>query len=203
MDVAREVLFEYLKNVFNLRRGNNKPFRGYLFTCILSKYLVKCIPESYRIVLGPLWIKGLEWIEWDMAIVRRCARPHYNRWYNPNDVIVLFECKVNGVYGSRDKLNTLLNKIKDNFKQAHEICRSLRGCLYVSLMEVKPKGEDSINYYEKTKNVIKNSIIFFNSRSIRSLSNKYRNNPNRVVEEAESLDSWDKLIKKIDEILVT
>lgn len=208
-DKSREILFEYLRVVLGLGtppvRRSNKGFKGYIFTDILSRHLKDTISDRYSLVVGPLWIKGLEWIEWDLAITEENAMLDYARWYNPDKIVVLFECKVSGIYGKREELCKLCEKLKDRFKSAHKVCKNLMECYYVSLVEAKPiDGEDGINYYKVAKEEIKDSFIssfmFFNSRSVEKLCRQYlrvyrdemdiSEIAKKVACEAEKLDEW-------------
>ena len=142
---------------------SNKGFRGHVFCKILADHISKYV-RKYDIVLGPLWIKGIEWIEWDLALVRKGAKQINGlNWYSPEDIIALFECKVHGIYGSEGEIQEVLGRIKGNFDEAKRICKNLKRCFYVSLKEARPIRR-GIDYYEETKKVIKDSYIFFNSR---------------------------------------
>jgi len=93
MEVAREILYRYLKIYLQLRRPrgkSDKAFREYIFTKILSEHLANYMEKSYKLVLGPLWIRGLEWIKWDLAIIKEGG---YDKWIDPRSIIILFECK--------------------------------------------------------------------------------------------------------------
>jgi len=194
MNEAREILREYLTVVKSLKkppeRRSNKRFRGHVFASILCKHLSKYVP-NYDVVLGPIWIKGLEWIEWDCAIVKR-APVMYNL-YDPDKVLVLFECKVRGIYGGRDKLPTILENMRDRFRKAEKL--GIR-CFYASLMEVKPREKKSIDYYEETKRRLEGrAFILFNSRSIKTEDSRDVEELVRNSEEFEG--EWETLISEI------
>lgn len=200
IDEPRKILLEYLNIEFSLKkppkRKSNKSFKGYIFVKILSKFLRKHTPKSYTLVLGPLWIKGLEWIEWDLAIIKKDANPEYDVLYNPEDIIALFECKVSGIYGGKNELKKIINRIKNNFEKAKKICNNLKKCFYISLMEVKPK-KTGINYYRETKKNIENSFILFNSRSIEYLSKSCRNPLEIAIKAEEFKNEWKNLIESL------
>ena len=122
MSEAREILREYLTVVKSLKklfeRRSNKRFRGHVFASIVCKYLSKYVPHC-DVVLGPLWVKGLEWIEWDCAIVKRALVMY--KLYDPDKVVALFECKVRGIYGRRDKLPTILENIRGRFRETEKL----------------------------------------------------------------------------------
>jgi hypothetical protein len=47
------------------RRSSNR-FRGHVFASIVMESIGKNVSrDKYQPVIGPIWIKGLEWIEWD------------------------------------------------------------------------------------------------------------------------------------------
>jgi len=198
----RKILYEYLNIELNLKEPpegrSNKPFKGYIFSKILSDYLKKYLSKDYKIVIGPLWIKDLEWIEWDCAVVKKDAKVEYNR-YDPDDVIALFECKVRGVYGGYSDLPKTFKRINNIFEEAKSVCSSLRKCIYVSLMEAKPK-KDGINYYEETKKNIENSFILFNSRSVEKLKEMF-SDPREIASKAEEFKGeWNKLVEIIRQL---
>jgi len=66
---ASDLLFEYLSIVLSIQpleeSRSCKGFKGYMFVKIFSKFLEENLSNRYRVVLGPLWIRRLEWIEWD------------------------------------------------------------------------------------------------------------------------------------------
>ena len=209
MKVAREILYKYLKIHLQLQRPrgkSDKAFRGYIFTKIFSEYLAKYVEKPYKLVLGPLWIRGLEWIEWDLAIIKE---GEYDKWIDPRNIAVLFECKVHGVYGKIDKLVKLYERIEENFKRAGDKCPELRKTYYVSLAEAKPlrPSRKSIDYYKLAKENISNSVILFNSRSIQRLYNNYTKGlkkveiiakadeiARKIALNAQPLDSWGALL---------
>lgn len=195
MEVAREILYRYLKIYLQLQRPrgkSDKAFRGYIFTKVLSEYLARYVEKPYKLILGPLWIKGLEWIEWDLAVVKEGG---YGKWIDPENIAILFECKVHGVYGKRDELEKLYRKIEEKFRSARGICPYLRKTYYISLMEAEPlrSSRRGIDYYKQTKENISNSFILFNSRSIHKLYNNYT----KGLEKAEIIAKADETARKI------
>lgn len=198
MSEAREILREYLTVVKSLKkppeRRSNKRFRGHTFASILCKHLSKYVP-NYDVVLGPLWVKGLEWIEWDCAIVKRA--PVMYKLYDPDKVVALFECKVRGIYGRRDRLPTILENMRGRFKEAEKL--GIR-CFYVSLMEAKAKKASGINYYKETKRWLEGrAFILFNSHSIRSEDSK---DVEELVRDSEEFEGeWETLISEVLRLL--
>lgn len=194
MSEAREVLREYLTVVKSLKkppeRKSNKRFRGHVFASIVCKHLSKYVP-NYDVVLGPSWVKGLEWIEWDCAIVKRT--PVMYKLYDPDKVVALFECKVRGIYGGRDKLPTILENIRGRFKEAEKL--GIR-CFYVSLMEAKPRKEKSIDYYKETKRRLEGrAFILFNSHSIKAEDSR---DVEEIVRDSEEFEGeWETLISEV------
>lgn len=139
-----------------------------MFATVALKHIRKYIPQKYETVLGPLWIRGLEWIEWDGAIIRRCAEQIFEKYYNPDDVIALFELKSGGIYGGSETIQNVISGIKGNFQEAKKVCPNLKRCFYITLHERKPKRKGSINFYGETKKLEPEIIVcvLFDSASI-------------------------------------
>lgn len=79
------------------------------------------------------------------------------------------------------------------------MCKNLKECVYVSLMEAKPKRK-GINYYQETKKNIEKAFILFNSRSVDTLKTKLKN-PKETALKAEKYEKeWEKLVKIISNI---
>jgi len=138
----------------------------------LGKYNTK-----YALVVGPLWVQGLEFIEWDAAFVDKQRKPIFEGYYPPEDIIALFELKASGIFGLKKKskgepkqktVGQVVSTIKNNFMQAKSTCKNMRECFYISLKERTPKRKGSINYYSKTKKLEPNVVtcIMFESSSI-------------------------------------
>jgi len=45
------------------RGRSNNTFKGWLFSQLLAKELKQYVPSGMKLAIGPLWIRGLEWIE--------------------------------------------------------------------------------------------------------------------------------------------
>jgi hypothetical protein len=183
-------------------KRSNRAFLGHIFATIALKHLAKHVSPQYEALLGPLWIKGLEWVEWDGAVVRKGSRELFEKYYHPDDVIALFEFKSSGIYGrkhpQKDKGKTVEEVVEDirkNFDYARKLCPNLNGCFYISLHERvprherKPDGEFPINYYEETKKLGPDitTCVLFDSYSIE------KNKP-------KSLDDWDTLVKELEKL---
>ena len=82
---------------------SNSRFVGHVFAQIAMDHLVKHLPaDRYRLFLGPLWLRNLEWVEWDGAIIKREAKEIFQNYYEPTDIIALFEFKIAGDIWTQD-----------------------------------------------------------------------------------------------------
>lgn len=95
-----QILSEYRSIPVTYSRRNSR-FHGHAFASIAMAHIKKQIPlNRYTPVLGPIWIAGLETIEWDGAILRndliKYSLPNY---FAPCGVVAVFEFKSAGVYG--------------------------------------------------------------------------------------------------------
>lgn len=148
-------------------------------------------------MLGPLWIQQLEWIQWDAAIIKRNAQKIPEKYYHPNEIIVLFEFKARGIYGRKEKKDKqktvaeVIEGIKQNFRSAQALCPNLKRCFYVSLHERKPKRQGSIDYFGETKKLEPEIVtcILFDAYSIerRQQPVQYPNEWNRLINELQQL----------------
>jgi len=117
--------------------------------------------------------------------------------YDPDKVVALFECKVRGIYGRRDRLPTILENMRGRFREAEKL--GIR-CFYVSLMEAKAKKASGINYYKETKRWLEGrAFILFNSHSIRSEDSK---DVEELVRDSEEFEGeWETLISEVLRLL--
>lgn len=135
------------------KRKSNSAFKGHLFAKLLFHNIKEYISRQYALVEGPLWIHGIEWIEWDGAVIKNINNNSFSR-YNPNDIVTLFEIKARGIYGGEKDARKALERIRDNFDLAKGHCPNLKQCIYVTLQERTPKRENSIDYFESTKKIL-------------------------------------------------
>ena len=139
----------------------------------------------------------MEWIEWDLAIVDIKSSNVFSKWLEPDDVYILFECKVSGIYGDRETLCRVLGKLRDNFSLARNKCNNLKKCIYVSLMEVKGirKG---IDYQLITRDFLGDDsvVIFFDSRSIDRLISRHMD-PIEISYKARLKNTWSDIVSLI------
>lgn len=157
------------------KKKSNRDFVGHVFATIALKHMATHISSQYNVVSGPLWIQGLEWIEWDGAVIRSGSKEIFENYHNPQNVVALFELKSGGIYGRKSPqkgkgrtLQEVIDGIRRNFCEAGKICPNLKRCFYVSLHERKPKRKDSINYYGETKKLEPKIVtcILFESSSL-------------------------------------
>lgn len=151
-----------LSRFLPIRKGLGKPpkgksnynFVGHLFAALLFGELSGYIPNQYALIQGPLWIHGLEWVEWDGAVATSMLPNNSLALYEPQDIIALFEIKARGVYGGEEVCKKSLENIRDNFRSAREVCPNLRHCIYLTLQERTPKRKGSVPYYQLTKDIL-------------------------------------------------
>jgi hypothetical protein len=184
---------------------SNSRFLGHMFAKIAMDNIQGHLSmDEYTLKLGPLWIRNLEWVEWDGAIIKKSSKEIYNNYYEPSDIVSLFEFKISGIYGLKSRkegqkgktVQEVVSCIKENFSGAQELGAAKDSCFYVSLHERKVKPETSlkenppIDYYAEAKKIEPEAAtcILFNSTSFD------KQNP---VE----LDDWSAFLKKIQSSL--
>jgi len=164
--------FRALQNTLSMppKKKKNYFFVGHLFADIAFDYIAKHLSSKpYKVVLGPLWIKELERIQWDGALVRKEACQILERYYKPEDVIALFEFKTSGIYGGRARVREVVKGIRDNFAAAQKICPNIKSCFYVALHERTPKRSGSVHYFNKVKELREQTVttcMLFSSESL-------------------------------------
>ena len=193
-----EILNEFL-SIYNRltkppRRKSNKGFIGNLFSEIIANKMERYLSPEHKIVHGPLWIGGFEWIEWDGAIIKKAAEEIFPKFFHSEDIIALFELKTRGIYGRKHPgkgktVQEVIDNIKKNFCLAKERCTTLKRCFYVSLQERTPKRKDSIKYYKETKKLEPEVVtcILFHSPIKKAPRIPYPNEWNRLVTELKRL----------------
>jgi hypothetical protein len=112
------------------------------------------IPKEYKITKPNAFITGYP-IEYDLLIVNMDSEPEsYTHSFNPKDVHLGMELKMNGIYGSRKDLEKNNQKVKNTFdiiKKEH----SHINFVYLTFSEViNPKRAGSIDYLKINKDVI-------------------------------------------------
>jgi len=193
-----QILSEFRKFHVVPHRSNNR-FRGHVFASIAMEHIKKHVPlEKYATVLGPVWIKSLERVEWDGIIIKKDSKEVFPHYYNSSDIIAIFEFKVGGIYGvkkpqkGKKTVRQVIEEIKANFDDARNSCKNLLGCFYISLHERKPdeSKRKPINYYAETKAILTDTTtcILFNSKSFEK--------------EPKVIDCWNDIIgRKLDALL--
>ena len=93
-------------------------------------------------------------VEYDLLIIMKGAKPEkYTRSFDPKDVHLGMELKMNGIYGSRKDLKKNIQKVKNNFdlvKDEH----NHTDFVYLTFSEVtNPKRKGSIDYLEINRDV--------------------------------------------------
>ena len=203
---AQRILEEYnqLRFAPPPKRKSNNRLNGHKFAYIAMNHIKPILTDKYATVVGPLWIKGQEWVEWDGAIVEKDMKEIIPRYFNPDSVFALFEFKAGGIYGRKKyakgkgkTLKKVIADIKNNFRKAQKCCnKNLCGSYYIALHDRQPKIPKSkrkrpIDYYKWTKTLEPEvtTCVLFNSTSL--------NKKSPIL-----LDSWDIIIDDLKKKLM-
>jgi len=192
---TQQTIFEIIQNKTDeLDKKDNtvswKKFIGDYFVRVIIEFLSKEIPKSYQVTEPNSYITGFP-VEYDLLIVMKGSKPEkYTRSFDPKDVRLGMELKMNGIYGSRKDLEKNNQKVKNTFdivKKEH----SHINFVYLTFSEVtNPKRAGSIDYLEKNKDVIgKDYGVFCLSDS------------RRQTITAELENDWDKYVEEINRSL--
>jgi len=170
------------------KKKSIKKFLGHIFRYLLFAKIKEkeYIPKQYTLVEGPLYIRGIEWIEWDGAIV--IGKKKVDSYYDSDDIIALFEIKSGGIYGDsggkkhlrgEEAVRESLKKIKKRFMEAKKQNLEIK-CIYITLWERTPMNhEKSILYYDLTKEILNDDnsgfLAFALYKSINKDPEPYRN----------------------------
>ena len=158
MDNTQQTIFELIqKKRDELDKKDNtvswKKFIGDYFVRVIIEFLSKEIPEGYQITEPNSYITGYP-IEYDLLIVNTDSEPEsFTHSFDPKDVHLGMELKMNGIYGSRKDLKKNIQKVKNNFdlvKDEH----NHTDFVYLTFSEVtNPKRKGSIDYLEINRDV--------------------------------------------------
>jgi len=158
MDNTQQTIFELIqKKRDELDKKDNtvswKKFIGDYFVRVIIEFLSKEIPKSYQVTEPNAYITGFP-VEYDLLIIMKGAKPEkYTRSFDPKDVHLGMELKMNGIYGSRKDLKKNIQKVKNNFdlvKDEH----NHTDFVYLTFSEVtNPKRKGSIDYLEINRDV--------------------------------------------------
>jgi hypothetical protein len=158
MDNTQQTIFELIqKKRDELDKKDNtvswKKFIGDYFVRVIIEFLSKEIPKSYQVTEPNAYITGFP-VEYDLLIIMKGATPEkYTRSFDPKDVHLGMELKMNGIYGSRKDLKKNIQKVKNNFdlvKDEH----NHTDFVYLTFSEVtNPKRKGSIDYLEINRDV--------------------------------------------------
>ena len=195
MDNTQQTIFELIqKKRDELDKKDNtvswKKFIGDYFVRVIIEFLSKEIPEGYQITKPNAYITGYP-IEYDLLIVNTDSEPEsFTHSFDPKDVHLGMELKMNGIYGSRKDLEKNNQKVKNTFdivKKEH----SHINFVYLTFSEAtNPKRTGSIDYLKINKNVIgKDYGVFCLSDS------------RRQTITAELENDWDKFVEEINRSL--
>ena len=158
MDNTQQTIFELIqKKRVELDKKDNtvswKKFIGDYFCRVVKCFLGKEIPKSYQVTEPNAYITGFP-VEYDLLIIMKGSKPEkYTRSFDPKDVYLGMELKMNGIYGSRKDLKKNIQKVKNNFdlvKDEH----NHTDFVYLTFSEVtNPKRKGSIDYLEINRDV--------------------------------------------------
>ena len=159
MDNTQQTIFELIqKKRVELDKKDNtvswKKFIGDYFVRVIIEFLSEKIPKEYKITKPNAFITGHP-IEYDLLIVNMDSEPEsYTHSFDPKDVHLGMELKMNGIYGSRKDLEKNNQKVKNTFdivKKEH----SHINFVYLTFSEVtNPNRAGSIDYLKINKDVI-------------------------------------------------
>ena len=158
MDNTQQTIFELIqKKRVELDKKDNtvswKKFIGDYFCRVVKCFLGKEIPKNCQVTEPNVYITGFP-VEYDLLIIKKGSKPEkYTRSFDPKDVHLGMELKMNGIYGSRKDLKKNIQKVKNNFdlvKDEH----NHTDFVYLTFSEVtNPKRKGSIDYLEINRDV--------------------------------------------------
>jgi len=158
MDNTQQTIFELIqKKRDELDKKDNtvswKKFIGDYFVRVIIEFLSKEIPKSYQVTEPNAYITGFP-VEYDLLIIMKGAKPEkYTRSFDPKDVHLGMELKMNGIYGSRKDLKKNILKVKNNFDLVKDEHNHI-DFVYLTFSEVtNPKRKGSIDYLEINRDV--------------------------------------------------
>ena len=158
MDNTQQTIFELIqKKRDELDKKDNtvswKKFIGDYFVRVIIEFLSKEIPKSYQVTEPNAYITGFP-VEYDLLIIKKGSKPEkYTRSFDPKDVYLGMELKMNGIYGSRKDLKKNIQKVKNNFDLVKDEHNHI-DFVYLTFSEVtNPKRKGSIDYLEINRDV--------------------------------------------------
>ncbi len=158
MDNTQQTIFELIqKKRDELDKKDNtvswKKFIGDYFVRVIIEFLSEKIPKEYKITKPNAFITGYP-IEYDLLIVNMDSEPEsYTHSFDPKDVHLGMELKMNGIYGSRKDLRDNIQKVKNNFDLVKDEHNHI-DFVYLTFSEVtNPKRKGSIDYLEINRDV--------------------------------------------------
>jgi len=158
MDNTQQTIFELIqKKRDELDKKDNtvswKKFIGDYFGRVVKCFLGKEIPKNYQVTEPNAYITGFP-VEYDLLIIKKGSKPEkYTRSFDPKDVYLGMELKMNGIYGSRKDLKKNILKVKNNFDLVKDEHNHI-DFVYLTFSEVtNPKRKGSIDYLEINRDV--------------------------------------------------
>lgn len=134
--------------------------QGYLTLKLLQKYLDKKLETSeYETSEINSFINGFA-TEFDLLIIKKGRTGLFINIYEPNDVKAIIEVKTSGVIASKDEIESIFLRMKQDFENIKNKNNHL-DFLYITIFERgKPKKDISLNYLELTKEYLKPYKVF-------------------------------------------
>ena len=158
MDNTQQTIFELIqKKRVELDKKDNtvswKKFIGDYFCRVVKCFLGKEIPKNCQVTEPNVYITGFP-VEYDLLIIKKGSKPEkYTRSFDPKDVYLGMELKMNGIYGSRKDLKKNILKVKNNFDLVKDEHNHI-DFVYLTFSEVtNPKRKGSIDYLEINRDV--------------------------------------------------
>ncbi|MGQ4892883.1 MAG: hypothetical protein ACP6IP_10440 [Candidatus Njordarchaeia archaeon] len=132
-------------------RKSWKKFIGDVCVRVLRAFIAEELPTGYTVSQPNSYILGFP-TEFDLLVVKEGAKTiEYTNAYKPEDVVIGFEIKKEGIYSSKDELREYIERIKQNFDNIRKNYENI-GFIYLTISEVtKTRRSGAINYFNETK----------------------------------------------------
>ncbi|HVY01559.1 MAG TPA: hypothetical protein VHA12_02230 [Candidatus Nanoarchaeia archaeon] len=120
------------KEIYDKIESLRQPLKISKFLGAMSNEVIRdaLIKEGFRVSERDSFIKGVPY-EIDLMILKKKAVPIFNGYYDPEDVLCVFELKYRGIYGKEE-----LSHIKKMFESVKMINKSING-IYLTVYENK------------------------------------------------------------------
>ena len=158
-----ELIEKFKKEIERKEKGEFKHWRKYygdVCVRIFREFLLEELPPEYTVSPPYAYIEDIP-VEFDLLIVDKDAKPkRYTNTYSPEKVRIGIEVKAHGVFGSRENLERVIQKIKENFDKVRNRYPTIN-FIYLTYEEVATtKRKNSILYLEETARLLKPYKVF-------------------------------------------